>query len=102
MRLTEKPRARIPGTIGAPAQPAEIGGERQQQKQRLAHRAGEMRNRGIDGDDRVQRGDRGGRVGKILKAGADRQNIAAALQQRRILFTHFVLQADEGDAGQVE
>src|SRR5271163_972751 len=41
--LTEQPRTRIPRTVVALAQPAEIGGIRQEQKQRLAERAGEMR-----------------------------------------------------------
>src|SRR6476620_3716631 len=49
-RLTPELRARIPWPVAALAQPAEIGGVRQKQKKRLADRAGEMRNGGVDGD----------------------------------------------------
>src|SRR5436305_11862910 len=65
--LAKQPHRRIPGRIGAIEQPAEIRGEGEQQPCRLAHRAREMRDGGIDADDQIERTDESRRVGEVLK-----------------------------------
>ena len=98
-RLPEQARARIPGRIRAFEQPAKIGRERQQDEDRLAERAGEMRNRGVDRDDEIERGDDGRRVGKILEIFADLHDARMRAQHRRIVAPQIALQADELNLG---
>lgn len=92
--LPEQPGARVPRAIGALAQPAPILDMGQQQPQRLAHCAGEMRHCRIDCDDQVEFADRGrgfGEVGQRILYPQDRQ----AIEDRQIGVPIFTLQADE-------
>jgi hypothetical protein len=65
--LPIKPRRGIPGTIRPLAQPAEIRREREHEPERFSHGTGEMRDRGIDRNHRVQGGDHGGGIGEIAE-----------------------------------
>ena len=67
--LAEQPHGRVPGIILAVEHPAPIGHPRQQHPDRLAERAGEMRDRGVDRDHQIERGDGAGGVGEILEFG---------------------------------
>ena len=51
--LAEEDHAGIPGRIRAIQQPAEIGDSRNQLPDGFAHRAGEMGDGGVDGDDQI-------------------------------------------------
>jgi len=64
-RLSNKLCGRIPGRIPAMAHPAEIGRKRQQDDDRFAKRAGQMRNRRIDRNDDIKQRDHRCGVGKI-------------------------------------
>ena len=66
---TKQPGRRIPRTILAIEQPPPARIVAIEQPERLAERAGEMRHRGIDGDDRIQILDQRGGVGKIMEVG---------------------------------
>ena len=89
---------RIPRAVGAIEQPAEIRRERHQQRNRLAHRAGKMRDRRIDRDDEIEhRDDRGG-VGKIVEFLAELKDAMLA-QDRRLRLADVFLHADEIEAG---
>src|SRR5215471_7609457 len=51
--------------------PAPVGRERDKDPDRPPHCTREMRDRGIDGDDEIDEGNHGGRIGKILELAAD-------------------------------
>ncbi len=68
--LAEQAHGRIPGIVLAVEQPAPIGHPRQQHPDRLAERAGKMRDRRVDRDDQIERADGAGRSTKSSKAGA--------------------------------
>src|ERR1051326_17438 len=71
VRLAEQVRSWIPRAVGTLAQPTEIGGERQQQEQRFSHRASEMRDRRVDGNDEIECRDCGSGIGKISELRTD-------------------------------
>src|SRR5215831_3612827 len=94
-RLAQELRCRIPGAVRAPAQPAEIRRERQQEQEPLAERAGEMRDRGVDRDDRVEPRDQRRRVGKVLGHAAEIEDTGVLTQDRCVAVAQIALQADE-------
>src|ERR1700754_4860867 len=64
--LPEQPRGRIPWTVHPVAQPSKVGMERQQQPGRFAERAGQMCNRGIDGNHDIHVRDQRGGLAEIV------------------------------------
>src|SRR5579862_8023091 len=101
-RLPVEPRGRIPWTVLPLAHPAEIRGKRQQQEQRLAHGAGQMRDRGVDRDHRIERSYDGSGVGKILEPLFELKHVRMRVQERRVLFSHLVLKTDKSRLAHVE
>ena len=79
------------------AQPAKIGGERQQQKQRLAHRARQMRHRTVDRNHRIQASDDGCRIGKVAEASLEPEQIGKTPQHCSVFIAYLVLKTDEFD-----
>ena len=63
--LAEEPRRRIPRAVLALEEPAPIGNERQHDPNPLAHGAGEMSDRRVDGNDEVEIGDGAGGLREI-------------------------------------
>ena len=55
--LAEEPRRRIPGAVLALEEPAPIRNEGQEDEDALAHRAGEMGDRRVDGNHEIEIGD---------------------------------------------
>ena len=64
--LAKLAQRRIPRTVVAVLQPAPAGVETIQQPNRFAEGTGQMRNRRIDGDDKIEVVDQCRRVGKII------------------------------------
>ena len=64
-RLTKEARGRIPGALVALPQPAEIRVERQQDPDRRAERAGQVRDRRVRRDDEIELRDSSRRVGHV-------------------------------------
>ena len=95
--LAEQPHGRIPGIVLAIEHPAPIGHPRQQHPDRLAERAGEMRDRGIDRDHQIERARRRPRCRRNPRMRAQRSSIAsfAALQFLQIGRARAELQARE-------
>ena len=93
--LAEQPHGRIPGIVLAIEQPAPVGHPRQQHPDRLAQRAGDMRNRRVDGDDEVERADGGGGIDKVLERRREILDRRFAFQFFQIGRARAVLQARE-------
>ncbi|WP_245321448.1 hypothetical protein [Bradyrhizobium sp. NAS96.2] len=69
--LPKQAHGRIPGIVLAIEHPAPITHPGQQHPDRLAERAGKVRNRCVNRDDEIERIDRASRIGKILKLRAE-------------------------------
>jgi len=67
--LAEEPRRRIPRAVLALEEPAPIGNERQHDPNPLAHGAGEMGDRRVDGNDEVEIGDGAGGLREVCELG---------------------------------
>ena len=80
LALAEQPHGRVPRIVLAPDQPAPIGDPGQQHPNRLAERAGQMGDRGIDRDHQVERRHRAGSRGEIVEP--ERQIIELARSLR--------------------
>ena len=65
--LSKKPHRWIPRRIVAVEHPSPIRHMRQQNPRRFSHRAGEMRDRRIDGDDQIQITDERGTIVEIAQ-----------------------------------
>ncbi len=75
LTLPEQPQRRIPWTIVAPFQPAEIRRLRQHHPYRLAQRSRQMRHRRIDAQHQIQLTDHRRRIAEILQLRAHIQPI---------------------------
>lgn len=103
LRLPDEPRARIPRTVVARA-PAPVGGDGQHQPQRLAERAGEVGDRGVDRDDAVEPIDERGRCREIGQAvePMDASRIRMRVERCVLAIRQRRLQHDPVDAGERE
>jgi hypothetical protein len=70
-RLAKQPHRRIPRRVVAAGHPAPVGGERQHHPDRLAERAGEVRDRGVGRDHKIERRDHGGGLAEIAELRRD-------------------------------
>src|SRR5437879_5773562 len=85
LRLSEQTRRWVPRAVVALKQPAPFGREREHDPDWNTQCASEMTKRGINGDDKVQRGDHGSRIAKIRLFGAKIDD-ATAPRHRRSIF----------------
>ena len=69
-----------------------------EQRRGLAHRAGQMRHRGIDGDDEIKQRNNSSGIGEAGELLA-KVKYAVIAQDRRVLLFHVSLNADEVDVG---
>ncbi len=93
--LPEQAHGRIPGIVLAMEHPAPIRHRGQQHPDRLAERAGKMRDRRVDGDDEVERADRAGSIGEICKLCAEVLDRGLALEPFQIGRARAELQASK-------
>ena len=97
--LAEETCGRIPRTVFAIEEPAPVGIVRQQNPNRLAECAGEMRDGGVNGDQQIEIGERCGGVGEIVEVAGEIDEIHVDRHVEEIFCGRAFLQRVERRAG---